>query len=54
LVNSRNATLLANVALTRDVLLAVMSEAMECQSLPQLRERLHSRPDRCVAILARS
>ena len=51
---SRNATLLANVALIRNALLQVMSERLEEQSLPQLRENLHSSPARCLALLARS
>ena len=51
---SRNATLLANVALIRSALLQVMAPHLESQSLPQLREHLHSRPARCMAILARS
>ena len=51
---SRNATLLANVALIRNVLLAVMAGAWETQSLPQLREHLHSHPARCLALLATS
>lgn len=51
---SRNATLLANLALIRSALLQVMSPHLETQSLPELRERLHSRPARCLAILASS
>lgn len=51
---SRHPTLLANVALIRNALLAVLSETLENQSLPQLRERLHSHPARCLALLARS
>ena len=51
---SRQATLLANVALIRSALLAVMSKALEEQSLPQLRERLHSHPARCLALLQQS
>lgn len=51
---SRNARLLANVALLRNVLLAVQAEALEEQSLPQLRERLHSHPARALALLADS
>ena len=46
---SRNATLLANVALIRSALLHVMAPHLETQSLPQLREYLHSRPARCLA-----
>ena len=51
---SRNATLLANVALIRSALLQVMSPHLESQTLPQLREQLHSRPARCLAILTQS
>lgn len=51
---SRNATLLANLALIRNALLQVMADRLEDQSLPPLRERLHSSPARCLALLARS
>lgn len=51
---SRNPSLLANLALLRNTLLAVLSDALEEQSLPQLRESLHSFPGRCLALLARS
>lgn len=51
---SRQATLLANLALIRNALLRVLSGALESQSLPQLRERLHSRPGRCLALLTDS
>ena len=51
---SRNANLLANVALIRSALLQVVAENMEQQSLPALREHLHSRPAQCLALLARS
>jgi predicted transposase YbfD/YdcC len=51
---SRNAKLLANVALLRNALLAVMAEALQEQSLPQLRERLHSHPARALALLGQS
>jgi len=51
---SRNATLLANVALIRSALLQVLSSHLENQSLPQLREQLHSHPARSLAILATS
>lgn len=49
---SRHATLLANVALIRNALLKIMSDQLHDQSLPQLRETLHSRPGRCLALLA--
>ena len=51
---SRNPTLLANVALIRSALLQVMSAHLETRSLPQLREQLHSRPTRCLALLTQS
>lgn len=51
---SRNATLLANLALLRNVLLGVMTAALGEQSLPQLREQLHSHPARCLTLLANS
>lgn len=51
---SRNATLLANLALIRSALLQVMSPHLETQSLPQLREYLHSKPARTLAILSQS
>lgn len=51
---SRNPTLLANLALIRSALLQVMAPHLENQSLPQLREQLHSHPARCLAILASS
>lgn len=49
---SRNPKLLANLALLRSVLLQVMSPHLAHQSLPQLREHLHSRPARALALLA--
>ena len=50
---SRQPRLLANLALIRNVLLHVLSEALAEQSLPQLQESLHSHPARCLALLAR-
>jgi predicted transposase YbfD/YdcC len=49
---SRNPKLLANLALIRNALLDVLAPALAEQSLPQLRERLHSHPARCLALLA--
>ncbi|MCX7868528.1 MAG: hypothetical protein N2322_01130, partial [Terrimicrobiaceae bacterium] len=49
---SRNANLLANLALIRSALLRVLAAELETQSLPQLRERLHSHPARCLSLLA--
>jgi hypothetical protein len=51
---SRNATLLADLALLRKVLLRMMAEELETQSLPGLREHLHSHPAFCLTLLARS
>jgi hypothetical protein len=50
----RNATLLANLALLRNVLLEVMAPELEHQSLPPLRERLPCRPAHGLQLLARS
>ena len=51
---SRNPRLLANLALIRNALLRVLADSLAQQSLPALREHLHSRPGRCLALLARS
>lgn len=51
---SRNANLLANVALIRNALLQILSEHTQEQSLPKLREHLHSRPGQCLALIAHS
>ena len=51
---SRNATLLANLALLRSAMLHVLSPHLETQSLPQLREQLRSHPARALAILTRA
>ena len=48
---SRNANLLANVALIRSALLALLSQHHPDQPLPQIREHLHSRPGRCLNLL---
>ena len=50
---SRNAHLLANLALIRNALLQALSERLEQQTLPEVRENLHSRPGRCLALLTR-
>ena len=44
---SRNPNLLANVALLRSALLALLAEHHPDEPLPQLREQFHSRPNRC-------
>jgi predicted transposase YbfD/YdcC len=49
---SRNANLLANVALIRNALLQILSEHIGDQSLPKFQENLHSRPGQCLALVA--
>jgi len=49
---SRNAQLLANVALVRSCLLHVLERHFPGRSLPEVREYLHSRPARCLSLLA--
>jgi predicted transposase YbfD/YdcC len=49
---SRNPTLLANLALLRNTLLAILSDQLPNLSLPQVRELLHSRPAQCLALLS--
>lgn len=49
---SRNPNLLANLALIRNVLLAVL-EKLESHSLPETREFLHSRHRECLHLLTR-
>lgn len=51
---SRNAHLLANLALIRSALLAILPEHLDTQSLPELGESLHSRPSDCYAVLRQS
>jgi predicted transposase YbfD/YdcC len=51
---SRNAHLLANLALLRNVLLRVLTPELADQSLPALLERFHSHPARGLALLARA
>jgi predicted transposase YbfD/YdcC len=51
---SRNANLLANVALIRNALLHIFSDHLHEQSLPEFRENLQSRPGQCLALLATS
>ena len=48
---SRNASLLANVALIRSALLALLAQHHPDESLPQIQEQFHSRPNRCLALL---
>lgn len=51
---SRNANLLANLALIRNALLAILPDAIDGRPLPELRESLHSRPSACYALLTKS
>lgn len=48
---SRNASLLANVALIRSALLALLAQHHPDQPLPQIQEQFHSRPNRCLNLL---
>ena len=48
---SRNAHLLANVALIRNALLALLAEHHPDQPLPELLEHFHSRPARGLNLL---
>ena len=50
---SRNPNLLANLALIRNVLLAVLERFEGSRSLPQTRELLHSRQRECLNLLTR-
>lgn len=50
---SRNSNLLANVALIRSALLAVLADQWPDVSLPQVLERLHSNPGQCFALLSK-
>jgi predicted transposase YbfD/YdcC len=49
---SRNPNLLANLALIRSALLQRLADRAPEQSLPELREYLHSSPNRCLALIA--
>jgi len=48
---SRNPNLLANLALIRSSLLALLADDHPDRSLPQSREHLHSRPCQCLALI---
>ena len=48
---SSNPHLLANLALIRSGLLALMADHYPDQSLPQIREHLHSHPGRCLRLI---
>ena len=49
---SRQPNLLANLALLRSALLALLAEHFPDTSLPQVQEQLHSKPAQCLALLA--
>lgn len=51
---SRNANLLANVALLRSAMLGVLAQHYPGRPLPPIREQLHSRPAQCLALIAKS
>jgi hypothetical protein len=48
---SRQPNLLANLALLRSALLLLWTDQGPVQSLPQIREHLHSRPTECLNLL---
>jgi predicted transposase YbfD/YdcC len=48
---SRNPNLLANLALIRSTLLAVMADHFDALSLPEIREQLQARPTKCFNLL---
>jgi predicted transposase YbfD/YdcC len=50
---SRNAQLLANLALIRSALLQTLADHLLEQSLPELRDNLRSCPKRCLALIAK-
>lgn len=49
---SRQVNLLANLALMRSALLAILPESLGEQSFPAFRERLLSNPKQCFAVIA--
>jgi hypothetical protein len=49
---SRQPNLLANLAIRRSALLAILSEHLDGQSLPEFQEQLLANPKRCLAIIA--
>ena len=51
---SRNANLLANLALIRSALLQTLADHLQEQSLPEFCENLHSCPKRCLSLIAKS
>jgi|GEM_PF-487752 len=51
---SRNANLLANLALIRSALLQTLADLLGEQSLPQLRDNLRSCPKHCLDLISQS
>jgi predicted transposase YbfD/YdcC len=51
---SRNANLLANLALIRNTLLERLAQHAPERSLPEFRETVQSRPGQCLALIAAS
>jgi predicted transposase YbfD/YdcC len=50
---SRNANLLANLALIRSALLQTLSDHIQEKSLPEFRDNLRSSPKQCLALIAK-
>lgn len=50
---SRNANLLANLALIRSALLQILSDHIQEKSLPEFRDNLRSSPKQCLALIAK-
>jgi predicted transposase YbfD/YdcC len=50
---SRNANLLANLALIRSALLHTLADHMGDQSLPEFRDNLRACPKHCLALIAK-
>ena len=49
---TRNPNALANLALLRNALLALLAEDFPDRPLPEIRELLHSNPAKCFALIA--
>lgn len=50
---SRNANLLANLALIRSALLQTIADHTQDQSLPEFRDNLRACPKQCLALIAK-
>lgn len=50
---SRNANLLANLALLRSALLCALAEELGNRTQPEIQEHLHSNPNRCLALISK-